>query len=615
MTDNNDPLSAVDDSNVTYAYDSLNRMIEETQNGKTISSDWSGSERRVGLTYPNDRKLTLTFDNLDRLKAINDIGVATTIARYDYIGPERVLERRLQNGTRLTYLDNSGTTDTGYDPIKRPIELRHLGTDNSLIIGFTHAYDREDNKLNERKLHDFRNSELYRYDSIYRIDDFKRGQLNAGADAIVGPPQTTQAWSLDGLDNWRVNTIDGVIENRTANAMNEYVSVRSTNQFHDDNGNLTNDGLRGYRWDYKNRLRQICLLDPNNPSGADGILGTSDDCQAPAAVEVANASYDAMNRRIRKVDTNGITDFFYDGWRVVEERNGSSVITQQFVYGIYLDESLVLDRNLNGDGTAIGLGDQRLFYHQNIQYSVHALTNAAGSIVEAYQYDPYGRAIVFISPGADGVWFSNDDPRAVNSSVSNPYTYTGQRLDSETLLMYFKERYFDTGLGRFISRDPWTKTLSSSRSFMALNKRDTFCSQSGPSCNPDINEWLHRTASRFAPSPGDGYQDGMNLYAAYFIPNKTDPVGQDIWAWLRAWDDCRIRCLNWWASTKVGLFCAGTLAGNVPASPKKAPLFTTGKVGKILRQLSVCCAGWFGGLLTGCEAKCAGDTDSYQFDE
>ena len=107
MTDNNDPLNGTDDSNVAYAYDSLSRLIEEVQNGKAISADWFASERRVGLTYPNDRKIALTYDGLDRLKTINDVGVATNIVRYDYIGPDRVLERQLQNGTRQTYLDNS----------------------------------------------------------------------------------------------------------------------------------------------------------------------------------------------------------------------------------------------------------------------------------------------------------------------------------------------------------------------------------------------------------------------------------------------------------------------------------------------------------------------------
>ena len=37
----------------------------------------------------------------------------------------------------------------------------------------------------------------------------------------------------------------------------------------------------------------------------------------------------------------------------------------------------------------------------------------------------------------------------------NPFTYTGQRLDPESGLMYYKHRYYDTARGRFLSRDPY----------------------------------------------------------------------------------------------------------------------------------------------------------------
>lgn len=452
MTDNNEPASAGDDSNVTYAYDSLSRMIEERQNGRAITSDWFAGEQRNALTYPNDRKLALTFDDLDRTKTINDTGAATNIVNYDYIGPERVLERQLQNNVRLTYLNDAGTIDTGYDPIKRTVGHRHLRGDNSLVVGFTHAYDREDNKRFERKLHSAGNSELYAYDSVYRIIDFQRGQLTATEDGIMGAPQRTQSWELDGVGNWRGNTVNSMLETRTVNEMNEYVTVGLANQFHDANGNLTHDGGRGYRWDAMNRLRQVCLLDPLDPDGADDTPGTGDDCQAAGATIVATYSYDAMNRRTRKLVTNfgafnGTTDFYYDNWRVLEERNGADALTQQYVYGLYLDEPLILDRNLNGDASATGAGDERLFYHQNTLDSVFALTDTSGAVVEGYQYDAYGSQTVF------GAGFGS--VLGTLSAKGNPYMYTGQRFDPETGLLYYKNRYYSTELGRFLQRDPF----------------------------------------------------------------------------------------------------------------------------------------------------------------
>src|SRR5208283_1455023 len=40
------------------------------------------------------------------------------------------------------------------------------------------------------------------------------------------------------------------------------------------------------------------------------------------------------------------------------------------------------------------------------------------------------------------------------SSVCNPFTFTGQRFDPETVLLYYKNRHNSTFFGRFMQRDP-----------------------------------------------------------------------------------------------------------------------------------------------------------------
>ena len=153
-----------------------------------------------------------------------------------------------------------------------------------------------------------------------------------------------------------------------------------------------------------------------------------------------------------------VTDSAMDGWQILEEHlNGYGNSTRQWVYGSYIDEPLVMDVNGDADSTCIGSGDSRYFYHQNLNWSVIGLTNAAGQVVEAYEYGPYGRHVTLSDGNGNGtVDFDGSDNLTLNgaSPLGNPYLYTGQRFDLETGMSYYKLRYYDTQIGRFVSRDP-----------------------------------------------------------------------------------------------------------------------------------------------------------------
>ena len=89
-------------------------------------------------------------------------------------------------------------------------------------------------------------------------------------------------------------------------------------------------------------------------------------------------------------------------------------------------------------------GSALYYYHYDGLGSVVALSDGAGNIVERYTYDVFGEP---------NVWAPNGEPRTI-SSYGNPYMFTGRRFDTETELYYYRARYYEPKLGRFLQTDP-----------------------------------------------------------------------------------------------------------------------------------------------------------------
>lgn len=74
------------------------------------------------------------------------------------------------------------------------------------------------------------------------------------------------------------------------------------------------------------------------------------------------------------------------------------------------------------------------YIHTDALGSPVAITDSAGTVVERFDYEPYGAAIGQGRPGQP--------------------SYTGHIADSATGLLYMQQRYYDPELGVFISTDP-----------------------------------------------------------------------------------------------------------------------------------------------------------------
>ena len=167
-------------------------------------------------------------------------------------------------------------------------------------------------------------------------------------------------------------------------------------------GNLSNDGINIYGYDELNHLSTMTN-----------------------SADTASYSYDPFGRRVSKTVNGAITYFIYDGDRVIEERNASGNLVAAYVYGTGIDEVLTMER-----------GGVNYYYFQDGLDSVREITDGVGNVVKNYTYDVYGR------------------PSPAVSAISNPYLFTGRRLDEESGIYYYRARMYDPNIGRFLQRDP-----------------------------------------------------------------------------------------------------------------------------------------------------------------
>ncbi|MFS8084927.1 MAG: RHS repeat-associated core domain-containing protein [Acidobacteriota bacterium] len=132
--------------------------------------------------------------------------------------------------------------------------------------------------------------------------------------------------------------------------------------------------------------------------------------------------YDALGRRVQSAPSTGAaTNFTYDGDDIVSDKTSTGVVTE------YLNGPGIDNKIRQKTGSTV------YYYAQDHLGSTTALTDSNGGLVERETYDAYGNTA---------------------GSARTRYGFTGRERDSSTGLMYYRARWYDPQLGRFISEDP-----------------------------------------------------------------------------------------------------------------------------------------------------------------
>jgi RHS repeat-associated protein len=140
--------------------------------------------------------------------------------------------------------------------------------------------------------------------------------------------------------------------------------------------------------------------------------------------------YDAAGRRIEKqYNWETITKYVYDGDHCIAEYDVSNILRRKYIYGPCTDEPICMI-----EFAAAYAGTY--YYHFDALGSVVALTDDEGDTVQVYEYDVYGRV------------------GAIDASHPNRLLFTGREYDKETGLYYYRARYYNPQIGRFLQTDP-----------------------------------------------------------------------------------------------------------------------------------------------------------------
>jgi RHS repeat-associated protein len=424
---------------MSFAYDAVGNRTQRTDyNNLTTNYAYDALNRLTTITYPDASTATYSYDALSQLKTATNLNGTVSFV-YDSLGRTtsatdvwgQVLNYTYDSSDRRTKLSFGAATNATYtyDVVNR---LTKITDGSNLAVAF--AYDAA-SKLTSKTLPNGV-AATYTYDGLDRLTRLK----DAKGNTVIADNQysynnagdITQNIDQSGTHNYGYDTIDRLtsatytgtpnetyaydgVGNRTSShksatygyqPLNRLVNTSSASYLYNNNGNMISktdaSGTTQFAWDFENRLTQVVT---------------------PASGSVTY-KYDALGRRIQRTPSSGIsTNFVYDGQDVVKDINSDGT-TVEYLNGPGIDNKIRQKGSSNST---------TYYFSQDHLGSTTALTGTTGKLVERITYDGYGNSV---------------------GSTRTRYGYTGRERDSLTGLMYYRARWYDAQLGRFISEDP-----------------------------------------------------------------------------------------------------------------------------------------------------------------
>ena len=438
-------LSRTDGLNTTtYSYDTLDRIIQRTYGSGQINYTYVGQKLTLvsdglanethSFTYDSSYRLNhetqagrgeinYAYDPADRLTEYAVVGGPVTDYTYYADGSVQTISwtripgtftftYRLDGGYQQILMPNGQHRDFAFDDQGRLTQIANIHP----TVGNLATYD-------------------YGYDVDYGTGQYTRlGQrtsmtANVPAQGFSGSLTKyyfDTAFQLIQTDYPNVAPFGGEVDSWSYDAIgrriSDTVNGNSVPYSYYDPADLLQ--LVGDARFYENYVGRSLTQETTYPDQSHYQYGWN---ERNRLVSISNAmsasySYDFRNRRAGKTVSGVGTSFLYAGQNLISQTTGGSA--SEFLFAPGIDKPL-----------AAYIGGTAYYYSVDGLGSVSLLTNSAGVVQDSYVYDVWGKT------------------RSLTVNVPQPFVYTA-RETGENGLLYYRARFYDPAIGRFISYDP-----------------------------------------------------------------------------------------------------------------------------------------------------------------
>jgi RHS repeat-associated protein len=404
-------LPGVAADTITYTYDELYRLTNQSDNDSAIDYAFDPISRLTSTTQTwNSQADTLSFayDLIDRRIGMTDATGASTYV-YDDLDRMTGLTDSAARAFGFAYdpldrltrkiMANGTATDFTYDPASQLLDIITEKVSTSEVIeSIAYTYNTTGTRSSETRLDG--NARSFIYDANDRVTQVINSQL----------PTENELFAYDRMGNWTTDS-------RQHNTENELTQDSSYVYQYDELGNMIlRQSLSDpadqttYTWDARNLL--IAVDGPVNDT---------------------SYAYDARNRRVAKTVNSITTQYVHDGLNILLEYDGAGNLLARNTHA-GLDQLCVRDEVA---------ASTAYYVCQDGISSVLSVSDENGNTLQRYRYSAFGEQQVL-----------DANFNLVTDAPLIPFAYTGREWEPEVGMYFYRARFYDAELGRFISRDP-----------------------------------------------------------------------------------------------------------------------------------------------------------------